>query len=364
MTDKAVDTPESREDAFNDERFATVQEVMMWALQGPPDPSRLPGTEAKRFAGVLLQTVQHLDYIEYKLKGTAAALSRRPVPWWTLKGKEKKERIFQDAIKRATLEDMPRSWDVSDADATRLAKLKLGGEPWRGTMDEATLRAVIERASLSPTLGQGIVRRKLRAAGVLYVAQIAGLKVSRGRSSPPPYLTACDAFAMAEEIWKRGEAKDDPHARDVAMIMLTLLTCTPELSATLQITNMARKEAEKIVKLKTESEVEPALQASVDLLAEELKKAGASHQPIIASATFIELWHKYERVTGAGSAVAQAALQSLYSWQACLPFPLGNELVERAVKRLEWLGRGGARPWDAAAVEKGIKELESKESPE
>ena len=140
----------SRSNAAEDHR--TVSELISWALTGPPDLSRGPGSEPERFAAALRKTVCQVDSMRRELEG----VDSRRRPWWTLKGEAKNADIFERSIRR-----------------------EKAGEPWQDAM-----RVAIERADLSPTRGEGMVRDALRANLVRDVAVTAGLKVSRGRESP------------------------------------------------------------------------------------------------------------------------------------------------------------------------------------
>jgi len=186
---------------------ARAPALITWALIWPPDPdvSKGSGSEAERFAAVLPETVWQVDHNHRVLEGSFDP--HRP-PWWTLKDDAKKADIFKRALARVDYE--------------RRIRLKKGDGPWQDA-----LRVAIERSALSPTRGQGMVRDALRANLVRYVAVATGLKVSRGRVSSPPYRTACDAVALAEAVWESGNKAGE----DIAVLMLELLTDTPELSA-------------------------------------------------------------------------------------------------------------------------------------
>ena len=321
------------------EDHRTVSELINWALTGPPDLSRGPGSEPERFAAALPETVCQVDSIRRVLEGVD--LHRRP--WWTLKGKAKKADIFERSIRR-----------------------EKAGEPWQDAM-----RVAIERADLSPTRGEGMVRDALRANLVRYVAVAAGLKVSRGRESPP-YRTACDAVALAEEVWKRGNEKDR-EAKHVAVTMLNLLTSIRGLSATLEIANKARKEAERIARLevaslaKEEAErvVVGELKAGVDRLEKHLAETAGSAQPLRTAANMLEVWHKNDRVTGASAGAAEKAAKQLQALRFYGPGEGGidDDAWELANRRLKVIARGCPRPWDAAVVEEWMEALETESPP-
>ena len=323
----------SRSNAAEDHR--TVSELITWALTGPPDLSWGAGSEPERFAAALPETVCQVGYIHRELEG----VDPRRRPWWTLKGEAKNADIFERSIRR-----------------------EKAGEPW-----QEALRVAIKRAALSPTRGQGMVRDALRANLVRYVAVVAGLKVSRGRESPP-YRTACDAVALAEEVWKRSNEKD-AEAKHIAVIMLELLTRTRELSATLEIANQAKKEAERIARLEVESlakeEAEREFKASVDRLDKHLAETAGSAQPLTSAANILEVWRKNDRVTGASAAAAEKAAKQLQAWRFCTPGEAGidDATWEQANKRLKVIERGCPRPWDADVVEKRMEALESESPP-
>ena len=341
------------------EDHRTVSELISWALTGPPDLSRGPGSEPERFAAALRKTVCQVDSMRRELEG----VDSRRRPWWTLKGEAKNADIFERSIRR-----------------------EKAGEPWQDA-----LRVAIERAALSPTRGEGMVRDALRANLVRDVAVTAGLKVSRGRESPP-YRTACDVVALAEEIWKRGN-EEDTQERHVAETMLNLLTRIQGLSATLEIANKAREEAERIAALVVASqaelevarqakkdaeriaalkaarqvvdEAEREFKASVDRLEKHLAETAGSAQPLRSAANMLEVWHKNDRVTGASAGAAEKAAKQLQALRFYGPGEGGidDDAWELANRRLKVIARGCPRPWDAAVVEEWMEALETESPP-
>ena len=332
----------SRSNAAEDHR--TASELTIWAMTGPPDLSRGPGSEPERFAAALPETVWRVDSIRRVLEGVEP--HRRP--WWTLKGEAKNADIFKRALARMEYE--------------RSIRREKADELWQDA-----LRVAIEQAALSPTRGQGMVRDALRANFVRYVAVTAGLKVSRGRESPP-YRTACDAVALAEEVWKRGNGKE-AGAKHVAVIMLELLAGTRGLSATLEIANQAKREAERIARLEAASpakeEAEREFKAGVDRLEKHLAETAGSAQPLTSAANMLEVWHRNDRVTGASAADAEKAAKLLQAWRLCSPEEagIGDATWEQANQRLQVIARGCPRPWDADVVEEWMEALESESPP-
>ena len=347
--------------ANNDVQTST--ELINWALNWPPDPdvSKGSGSEAERFAAVLPETVWQVDHIHRMLEGNIDP--RRP-PWWTLKDDAKKADVFKRALARVKYE---RSIRREKADG-----------PWLDAQWQDVLRVAIERAALSPTRGQGMVRDALRANLVRYVAVATGLKVSRGRESSPPYRTACDAVALAEAVWETGSQA----GHDVAVLMLELLTDTPELSAAAEedatrktptVVTIAKKQADRIVaeldNAKTAAEVEHIFgreyKSGVRELEAWLEEWADSASPLPSAARILQVWNEEDRVSRATAADVEKAVVGLKRWRFVLPEEAGlpKATWEKALNQLAWLrkeidaGRS-PRPWHAATVEKGLKRLE------
>lgn len=343
------------------EAIQTQNELVLWALNWPPDMSRLPDSEAARFAEVLPETVGKVDEMQRTLDGSLKGRSSR-VPWWILKGAAKEEQIYEAALRQVDYaSSIGRRRDDGTGEDARSIDQPRRDEAW-----PSALRTAIKRAALSPTRGKGMVRDGLRANLVRYVAEIAGLSVSRGADSPPPFRTACDAVALAERIWKRStEAGED--AEVVAALMLGLLTRT-ELSATEEIAGMAQEKAERIVregKQADEGELAACARALDEWLA---KTAGSaetpgSAEPLKSAVNILQIWNKEDRVSRATAADVQGAEKLLGMWRA------GPGIAEaswdKAVRQLAWLRTALADPeasrprlWHIPTVEKGMKRQE------
>lgn len=330
-------------------------ELVLWALSWPPDISQLSGSEAARFAEVLPVTVGKVDEMQRTLDGSLKGRSTR-VPWWILKGAAKEEQIYKDALRQVdNASSIGRERDDGTGEDARSIDQERRDEAWH-----SALRTAITRAALSPTRGKGMVRDGLRAALVRYVADIAGLAVSRGADSPPPFRTACDAVALAERIWKRG-IKEGEDAEEVAALMLGLLTRT-ELSATEEIADMAEKKAERIVREGKQAD-EGELAACTRALDKWLAKTAGSAEPLKSAVNILQVWNREDRVSSATAADVQGAEKMLGLWRA------GPGIAEaswdKAVRQLAWLRKALAdpeasrpRPWHITTVEKGMKRQE------
>lgn len=338
----------------------TASELLVWALAVPPDMSRGSGSESERFAAVLPHVVCQVEYIHRKVEGTGVSAGQRRHHWWVLDGDAKRADVFERAIQQVKYERSGRAGRASEEEED---------DRWR-----EVLRIAIERASLSPTRGKGMVRDALRASHVRHVAVAAGLKVSRGRESPP-YRTACDAVALAELVWKRGH-EADTHERRVAAIMLELLTCTRGLSATLEIASLARKEAERMVTLdltglaKEEAErvVGREFGTGLGRLEACLAEHSESASPLPSAANILQIWNRGDRVSRASATDAELAVRLLWIYRTSLPQEVGisDAVWEAAIQRLERIRKASdadeakmLRPWHAATVEKGGERQDS-----
>lgn len=145
-----------------------------------------------------------------------------------------------------------------------------------------------------PSRDKGKLRDAQRACMVRFLVSRAGLTASRGRDVAGPFVTACDAVALAERVSKQGlKMNSGEKSKMVPELMLSLLTYTPGLSATDDIASLAEKEARHVAThAKTPKELSE-FHASLGRLQAHLKATAASAVPLEGSANILRIWQDH-----------------------------------------------------------------------
>lgn len=150
-----------------------------------------------------------------------------------------------------------------------------------------------------------------RACMVWFLVKQAGLRVRRGNA--PPFRSACDAVALAEEVHTksgkadevkqivRGEQRPRPdrYVDTRRHYTTALLTFTEGLSATKDIADLARKQAEDLVArakenptYKDKGKENADFLASIEVLKQESSKRRAD--PVTRAGRIMNVWYTYK----------------------------------------------------------------------